>query len=186
MPCSALACPAPAPALSCPLSFSLYEKSIFIVSIERRDSPGKARHDTGRACLAVGLACLALPWLALACLAPAPALSCPLSFSLNEKIRFILFIERRDFPSKAGHDTGRACLALALACSALHWLALPRPHALPCPLTFSLNEKSLYIGSIEKRETPRGKARHDTGKACLGLPCPCPLPCLAVSLLPYT
>jgi hypothetical protein len=72
-----------APALSCPLSFSLNEKSLFIVSIERRDSPDKARHDTGKACLALGLACLAMPWLALACLAPAPALSCPLSFFPN-------------------------------------------------------------------------------------------------------
>ena len=77
--------------------------------------------------LALPLACLALPWLALACLAPAPALSCPLSLSLNEKILFILFTESRDSPSKAGHDTGTACLALALVCSALPWLALPRP-----------------------------------------------------------
>ena len=77
----ALHCPCPCLALPCPFSFSLNEKSLFIVSIERRDSPGKARHDTGRACLALALACLALPWLALP---PPPALPCPLSFSINE------------------------------------------------------------------------------------------------------
>jgi hypothetical protein len=87
------------------------------VSIERRDSPGKARHDTGRACLG-----LCLPCSALACLALAPALSCPLSFSLNEKSLFIVYIEGRDSPGKARHDTGRACLGLALACLALPWL----------------------------------------------------------------
>ena len=95
----ALACPAPAPCLALPsLSFPIHEKSLFIVSIERRDSPDKARHDPGRACLALVLASLSLPWQAVVCLAPAPALSCPLSFSLIEKSLFLVSIERRHSP----------------------------------------------------------------------------------------
>ena len=71
MPClaPAMLCPLPLSYLSLhSLSFFLNEKSLFIVSMERRDSPCKARHGAGKVCLArhdtgrvrLGLA-LALP-----------------------------------------------------------------------------------------------------------------------------
>ena len=68
---------------------------------------------------------LALP---LPCVAPALALPCSLSFSLNEESLCIVYIERRDSRDKARYDTGRVCFALALPC---HCLALPIASALP-------------------------------------------------------
>ena len=136
MPCSCPGLPRHAPALPLPclLSFSLSEKSLLLASMGRRDSPGKARHDAGRVCL--GLA-LALPRRALV-----PALLCPLSFSINEESLFTVYIERRDSRDKARHDTGRFVLPLPmpLPCFAhCHCLAFP------CPLSFFLNEESLFI-----------------------------------------
>ena len=75
LPCSALACCALALALPCPcvslahahayalpsLILAIDEMSFFIIIIERRESPGKARHDMAK----LALLCLDLPCSAL-------------------------------------------------------------------------------------------------------------------------